>query len=88
MPLDWPIKLESIQTNLQNPLTNEVVNDDDDDECSVFGKYLVKKLRGYDRKVKCIVQYNINKMLFQADMGCYNDGRYSSNELSELANIQ
>lgn len=39
------------------------------DEHDVFGEYVSGKLRTFDHKTKCMVQYLMANVLFQADMG-------------------
>lgn len=39
------------------------------DECSTFGQHIAHKLRSYDKKTRNIVQYQINTILYYADMG-------------------
>lgn len=39
------------------------------DECSVYGEYVSHKLRNYDFRTRCIVQHQINDIIFHADMG-------------------
>lgn len=43
-----------------------------DDANADYGKHVANKLRNYSERVKAIVQYNINNILFQADMGYFN----------------
>lgn len=36
-----------------------------------FGEYIASKLCGYSHNTKCFVQHKINNILFEADMGIY-----------------
>lgn len=44
------------------------------DDCIVYGEHIAHKLRGYDNRTCAIVQYHINNILFEADMGKYSSG--------------
>ncbi|XP_075238637.1 uncharacterized protein LOC142334466 [Lycorma delicatula] len=41
------------------------------DECKAYGEYVMHKLRNYDFRTRSIVQHNINDIIFNADMGRY-----------------
>ncbi|TDG38222.1 hypothetical protein AWZ03_015356 [Drosophila navojoa] len=38
-----------------------------------FLQYLNSKLNKYSRNTKCTIQYEINRILYKADMGCYDN---------------
>lgn len=44
------------------------------DDCVVYGEHIAHKLRGYDSRTCAVVQYHINNILFEADMGKYSSG--------------
>lgn len=44
---------------------------------AAFGDYIASKLRGYSHKTKCFVQHKINNILFEADMGMYEQAAHT-----------
>lgn len=45
------------------------------DASSDYGKHVANKLRSYSERAKALVQYHINNILFQADMGQFDINR-------------
>ncbi|XP_021922023.1 uncharacterized protein LOC110830905 isoform X3 [Zootermopsis nevadensis] len=50
------------------------------DHCIVYGEHIAHKLRGYDSRTCAIVQYHINNVLFEADMGKYSNGNLDNQQ--------
>jgi hypothetical protein len=48
----------------------------DDGECDSFGSYLSEALRKLDSEVRHVVQYHVNNILFQAQMGTLGKGQH------------
>lgn len=46
------------------------------DDWSVYGQHVANKLRGYPKQTSSIVQHFINNLLFEADMGKYDENPY------------
>lgn len=44
---------------------------------AAFGDYIASKLRGYSHNTKCFVQHKINNILFEADMGMYEQAAHT-----------
>ncbi|KRT82768.1 Myb/SANT-like transcription factor, partial [Oryctes borbonicus] len=51
------------------------------DDCDLFGKYLSATMREFDRKTRCVVQYLVNNILCQADLGAFQDGTFDYQSL-------
>ncbi|XP_066263077.1 transcription factor Adf-1-like [Euwallacea similis] len=43
------------------------------DECNVYGRHVANKLRSYTKRTRNMVQHYINNILFNADMGQYDN---------------
>ncbi len=43
------------------------------DSCDVYGEHVSMKLRSYTERTRSIVQHLVNNILFEADMGKFND---------------
>lgn len=43
------------------------------DSCDVYGEHVAMKLRNYNERTRSIVQHLTNNILFEADMGKFND---------------
>ncbi|KAK7578149.1 hypothetical protein V9T40_010354 [Parthenolecanium corni] len=43
------------------------------DSCDVYGEHVAMKLRNYSERTRSIVQHLVNNILFEADMGKFND---------------
>ncbi|KAJ8920507.1 hypothetical protein NQ315_005376 [Exocentrus adspersus] len=57
---------------------NNVIDQDeiyfpDHEECNVYGHYIVSKLRKFGPKTRAFVQHAINNVLFEADLGKYDN---------------
>ncbi|GBO23468.1 hypothetical protein AVEN_36893-1 [Araneus ventricosus] len=43
-----------------------------EDMLDSYGRYIVAKMKKYSAQTQLVVEHEINKILYQADMGCYN----------------
>lgn len=43
------------------------------DNCTDYGKHVASKMRKYSERARCVAQYHINNILFQADMGHFDE---------------
>ena len=48
------------------------------DECSTFGKHVATKLKKFDDRVRSVVMHLMNNIIFDAEMGKYNNYGHSS----------
>lgn len=51
------------------------------DDCDVFGEYISGKMKHLDHKSKCVVEYLVSNILFQADMGKFRDDSFDFESL-------
>lgn len=54
---------------LKTALNQQKESGNDDSDCFVFGQHVANKLRTYDSRIRNIMQYHINTLLYHADMG-------------------
>ncbi|GJQ79917.1 hypothetical protein Trydic_g18361 [Trypoxylus dichotomus] len=54
------------------------------DDCDVFGEYISGKMRHFDHKTRCVVQFLVSNILFQADMGKFRDNGFDCESLIGL----
>ena len=48
------------------------------DECSTFGQHVATKLKKFDDRVRSVVMHLMNNIIFDAEMGKYNNYGHSS----------
>lgn len=51
------------------------------DDCEVFGEYISGKMKHLDHKSKCVVEYLVSNILFQADMGKFREDSFDFDSL-------
>lgn len=54
---------------LKTALNQQKESGNDDSDCFIFGQHVANKLRTYDSRIRNIMQYHINTLLYHADMG-------------------